>query len=95
MIGRRFAVADGGSVPRDEAVAATVRLVVAADLLSIRESKWPDAHAIKDTLVTEIDALNVRVQLAENTGEFDLEATIGRPRGTFRFLRRNLHKHPA
>ena len=78
-------VENAASMLRDEAVTAG-SLVTAADPLSIRESKRPDAHAIVDAFIVEIGTLDVRVELAKDGREFHLQGAICRFRSPFRFL---------
>ena len=70
---------------RDEAVAAG-SLITAADPLSIRESKRPDAHAIVDAFTVEIGTLDVWVELAKDGRYFRLQAALCLFRSPFRFL---------
>ena len=59
-----FAEAISGAC--DDAI-ATGSLVIAADLLSIGQSKRPNPYAIIDALVAKIGALGVRVKLAKKS----------------------------
>jgi hypothetical protein len=87
-----FAEAISGAC--DDAI-ATGGLVIAADLLSIGQSKRPNPNAIIDALVAKIGALDVRVELAKNRRELHPQATVDRFRGAFNFCAETCTNAPS
>ena len=82
------------SVLGDDA-GATGGLEIATDPLGVCRREGTDAHAVNDPLFAEIGPLDVRIEAAEDRGEFPLQIAIAGLRRLFRFLCRDLDQDAA